>query len=131
MGVYIVGVTWFARTEARQSSRGQLTLAAVVMNLGLAILIAWVARWPTAGQTAVFFALGVIVLTINRRVFLAVSDPRPERVQAAIKTALLSIIVLDAALVFAKLGSAGTGYAVAVAALVIPALFVGRWIRLT
>ncbi|MBX3440522.1 MAG: UbiA family prenyltransferase, partial [Planctomycetaceae bacterium] len=43
MGVYIVGVTWFARTEAERSRRGPLALAAVVINLGLMILMAWVA----------------------------------------------------------------------------------------
>lgn len=131
MGIYIAGVTWFARTEARQSSRRQLFLAAIVMNLGLATLVVWVTRWPSFNETAVLFALGVIVLTIDRRLFRAINDPRPELVQVAIRTSLLSIIMLDATLVSAKLGVAGTGYAIAIAALIVPALFVGRWIRLT
>lgn len=131
MGAYIVGVTWFARTEAQRSSRLQLTLATLVANLGLAILLGWVADWPSEQKTAVFFAMGVIVLTINRRLLTAIADPVPARVQAAVRTSLLSIIILDATLVFAKLGPEGSGYAIAVALLVVPAMTLGRWIRLT
>ncbi len=131
MGAYIVGVTWFARTEAQRSSRLQLALAAVVVNLGLAILLGWVAASPSQEKTAVFFAMGVIVLTINRRLLAAVADPVPARVQAAIRTSLLSIIMLDATLVFAKLGPEGSGYAIAIALLVVPAMTLGRWIRFT
>jgi hypothetical protein len=39
--------------------------------------------------------------------------------------------MLDATLVFAKLGTEGTIYAIAVAALVVPALVLGRWMRVT
>jgi 4-hydroxybenzoate polyprenyltransferase len=131
MGVYIAGVTWFARTEAVRSSRVQLALATGVVNLGLAVLLGWVAQWPTRQPAAVLFVLGVIMLTINRRLIAAVFDPAPQRVQSAIKTALLSIIMLDATLVFAKLGTEGTIYAIAVAALVVPALVLGRWMRVT
>jgi hypothetical protein len=38
LGVYIIGVTWFARTEARVSSRWQLACALSVVNLGFVIL---------------------------------------------------------------------------------------------
>ncbi len=131
LGVYIVGVTWFARTEARQSSRVHLGLATGVVNIGLAILIGWVVRAPNPAVTSALFVLGVIGLSINRRLLIAISDPSPERVQAAIKTMLLSVIMLDATLIFAKLGQSGAGYAVATAALLIPALMLGRWMRLT
>ncbi|MGD9856152.1 MAG: UbiA family prenyltransferase [Planctomycetaceae bacterium] len=83
MGVYIAGVTWFARTEARHSSRRQLAGAAMVVNLGLTVLFGWASQWPSQQTAAVFFALGVIVLTINRRLLLAILDPAPARVQAA------------------------------------------------
>jgi 4-hydroxybenzoate polyprenyltransferase len=131
MGVYIVGVTWFARTEARLSSRVQLALAAGIVNLGLTILLAWVLQSPNGQRVSALLALGVIVLTIDRRLLIAISDPVPALVQAAIKTALLSIIMLDATLIFARLGPQGVGYAIVVAALVVPALTLGRWIRLT
>ncbi|MEZ6147537.1 MAG: UbiA family prenyltransferase [Planctomycetaceae bacterium] len=131
LGVYIVGVTWFARTEARQSSRVHLGLATCVVNFGLAILIGWLTRAPNPAVTPALFVLGVIGLSINRRLLVAISNPSPERVQAAIKTMLLSVIMLDATIIFAKLGQPGAGYAIATAALIVPAMMLGRWLRLT
>src|SRR5438046_2979590 len=45
VGLYIIGVTWFARTEARASSSLELTAAAVVMLFALVMALAV----PTAG----------------------------------------------------------------------------------
>ncbi|MCA9077667.1 MAG: UbiA family prenyltransferase [Planctomycetaceae bacterium] len=131
LGVYIVGVTWFARTEARQSSRVHLSLATVVVNLGLAMLIGWMTLAPNPAVTPALFVLAVIGLSINRRLLVAIADPSPQPVQTAIKTMLLSVIMLDATLVFAKLGQPGAGYAIATASLIIPAMMLGRWLRLT
>ncbi|GIT29427.1 MAG: hypothetical protein Ct9H300mP1_14730 [Planctomycetaceae bacterium] len=39
LGIYITGVTWFARNEAGSSTRGQLTAAVLLINIGLATLI--------------------------------------------------------------------------------------------
>ena len=44
VGVYITGVTLFARTETEPSNRWRLTLAVAVMMLGLAML-GWFPRW--------------------------------------------------------------------------------------
>ncbi|MDZ4687717.1 MAG: UbiA family prenyltransferase, partial [Planctomycetaceae bacterium] len=46
LGIYIVGVTWFARTEARQSNRGQLSAALVTLNAGLGVLVWLICTWP-------------------------------------------------------------------------------------
>ena len=131
LGIYILGVTWFARTEARLSSRLQLAGAMLVVNLGLATLIGWIVTSPGENRTAVLVAMAVIVLTINRRLAAAISQPVPQRVQPAIRTMLLSIIVLDATLIAHRLGADGAGYAIATVALLIPAMLLGRWIRLT
>jgi 4-hydroxybenzoate polyprenyltransferase len=131
LGIYITGVTWFARTEAHLSSRSQLIGATLVVNTGLATLIGWVANWPGSNRSAVLLALAIVVLTINRRLAAAVVNPLPERVQPAIRTMLLSIIVLDATLIAHRLGPAGAGYAIATVLLLLPAMFLGRWIRMT
>jgi 4-hydroxybenzoate polyprenyltransferase len=131
LGIYITGVTWFARTEARLSSRTQLVGAMLLVNIGLATLIGWVVNWPGTNRPTVLLALAIVVLTINRRLAAAVVQPLPERVQPAIRTMLLSIIVLDATLIAHRLGPAGAGYAVATVLLLIPAMFLGRWIRMT
>ncbi len=44
IGVYVTGLTWFARTESDRSSRPQLTFAAAVMAAGIAML-GWLPAW--------------------------------------------------------------------------------------
>ncbi len=132
LGIYIAGVTWFARTEAKVSRRNALGAAMLVINFGLATLMAWVLRWPIGGdQTVSLFVLLVIAMTINRRLAAAISDPQPRAVQLAVKTMILSIITLDAVLIYAHAGEPGLLYAVAVILLLVPSLLLSRWIKVT
>jgi 4-hydroxybenzoate polyprenyltransferase len=131
LGIYIAGVTWFARREAVHSDRRQLLGALAVINAGLCLLLAWTIQ-TTAGrssQMASILSLGAIIVIINRLPLLAIRDPRPERVQGAIRVMLLSIIMLDAMLVFIQTESSQP--AIIVAALLIPATLLGRWIFVT
>lgn len=131
LGIYIAGVTWFARQEAGQSDRRHLMGAWLVYNAGLALLFVWAVR-TTGGrpqQMMSLICLGVIILTINRQPVLAIRDPRPERVQAAIPVMLLSLIMLDATLIFIQTEDPFS--AVLVALLLIPATLLGRFIFVT
>lgn len=138
LGIYVVGVTWFARQEARRSSRLQLGGATTVINLGLGTLAVLITGlpgvllpWPglVDDPRGVLFALLVIALILNRRLIVAIVNPVPERVQPAVKTLLLSIIFLDAILIFFHTNS--PGYATMTAALILPALILGRWVFVT
>ncbi len=153
LGIYIAGVTWFARHEAKQSSRAQLAWAMVVVNLGLAVLIAFVGRTfvpafdrvlvPLAGPgfeaadpkrvlaviLSAVIVLAVILLIVNRRMTIALLNPAANQVQTAVKTMLLSLVMLDATLIFFKTGD--PLYALAIAALLLPAVILGRWIFVT
>ena len=131
LGIYIVGVTLFARQEAEQSRRGPLLGAAAVVNLGLAWLLAWVLT-RSSGRDTAFTAtvmLAVILVIVNRRMAAALASPAPQLVQTAVKTMLLTLVVLDATLIYFHTGEAV--YAVATLALLIPALTLGRWIFIT
>ncbi len=131
LGIYIAGVTWFARQEATQSDRKQLIGAWSILNAGLLILFAWAIQ-TTAGrdnQSLFLLCLGLIMVLINRTPFQAIRDPRPEKVQAAVKVMLLSLIMLDAMLVFIQIEHRLS--AVIVAALLIPATLLGRLIFVT
>lgn len=131
LGVYIVGVTWFARTEARQSRRGTLIGALLTVNAGIAILFGWLqwGRLADAGAMALLL-LAVIALTINKRMLVAVASPTPRAVQSAVRTMLLSVITLDAAMIYAKTGDIVIASVIA-AALIVPALLTGRVMRMT
>ncbi len=134
IGIYIVGVTWFARTEATTSARGQLAFGLAVMVAGVGLL-AWAPRWSPAGQP--FYLdprvvwpglLCLIMFVLIRRCVAAIASPRPAEVQSAVKLSILSLIVLDSAVV----SFVSPWYcALAVLALLAPTLWLGRWIYST
>lgn len=137
LGVFIVGVTFFARTEALTSNRWHLALAQFIMNCGFAILVWLIVAWRIGSPIQVPLAmLLVVAFTINRRATAAVRDPSPEIVQAGIKVMLLSLVIIDSTLVFWFLNTPdgatyGATHALATSALVIPAMLLGRVIPMT
>ena len=79
------GITWFARREADESSRLQLTLATVVMALGVAML-AWFPSWSDRVQPLIkldpqrwYLLTGAMGLLIVWRCVWAVIEPIPAR----------------------------------------------------
>ncbi len=130
IGVYIAGVTWFARGEADTSHRGQLLWATAVILCGIAMVArfpAWIEPEKLMPQQWNLFWLLIGVLVAHRCV-RAILDPRARLVQLAVRNCLMSLIVIDAAIV---LGMAGSGWACAILVLLAPAMFLGRWISAT
>jgi 4-hydroxybenzoate polyprenyltransferase len=134
MGVYIAGVTWLARTEATLSRRGALAGATCVITTGLVLLASVESALPiglvpdTMAPRAWYTLMGLLSFVIVRRCLVAVLDPRPQRVQLAVKNCLVSIIILDASLVMLV---CGLGWSLVVLSLLIPTLIGGRWISAT
>jgi 4-hydroxybenzoate polyprenyltransferase len=135
VGLYVVGVTWFARREAETSGRGQLTAACGVMVAGLACLASlpthvkasgmpWLVTQPMIWPALLF----LLALPVVRRSLRALTDTRPERVQAAVKQALITLILLDAAICLAI---AGPIWALCVVGLLAPAQVLGRYVAIT
>lgn len=133
IGLYIVGLTLFARTEAQSRSRVTvLTAGILIANAGVAALMWLVWDWPGAvsvTRVQILFGLAIIALVINRRWFLAASHPEPAHVQAGVKIGLLSLIVLDAVIVIWKSGN--LNYALITLAALIPAMFLSKLIPMT
>lgn len=130
IGLYIVGVTWFARTEASTSKSATLVAAMVVMIAGVAVLGASVRFLPVVRFEPGYYwlLLGLLMVTVLRRCGAAAMDPSPPLVQAAVKHSILSLIVLDAATAAAV---SDPLYGAAVIALVVPAFLLGRWVYST
>jgi 4-hydroxybenzoate polyprenyltransferase len=133
MGVYVAGITWYARTEATESSQMHLTAATAVMVLGIALF----GLFPYVGEIAHvklmkpgWWALLLALLAINvvRRSLTAAWKASPSAVQKAVGHALISIIILDAA---ATLMVRGPYWAMLVVALLVPTFVLRRWIYLT
>ena len=136
IGLYIVGVTWFARTEARRSNRVSLSLALVTMIAGLSVLAAFPYVTTVEGRFAeslrtygplLFALVGVVVV---RRCIDAIIRPEPLQVQRAIKQSILSLILFDASVCLA-VAPDRPYYGLLVLALLGPTLFLGRWIAAT
>jgi hypothetical protein len=123
IGLYIVGVTWFARNEAGRSSPAHLRGSAAVMLAALLLGLAVAARRPEGEipiafpflMTAFGFAIGVPVLK-------AIGQPEPKNVQAAIKRCILGLVVLDAVLATVYVGLWG----LLIVLLLVPALALSR-----
>jgi 4-hydroxybenzoate polyprenyltransferase len=131
MGIYVAGITWFARREAVISSRAQLVGAAVMIHGGIALLVMLLfASWPLSrldGLAA--FLLLPIVAFINFRLAPALGEPTPVNVQAAVKRLLLAIVFLDATMIYWATGN--PSLALGTTLLIIPAATLGRWIFIT
>jgi 4-hydroxybenzoate polyprenyltransferase len=132
MGGYVAGVTWFARQEAQQSSRTQLAAAVTIVHLGLVGLAAIILSLPSSAAIARWLAVGLLALVaiwLDVRLLAAIRDPTPRNVQSGVKRMLLAIVLLDATLVYWATGN--PVLALGVAALLIPAATLGRWIFIT
>lgn len=137
IGTYVVGVTWFARTEAEESNRWQLGLAVAVMACGIGLL-AWFPNWATLELDPVSQPVhindrwpllwGLLAVFICMRPVIAIISPSPQHVQAAVKNSILSLIMLDAVACYAVRGQEA---ALLIVFLLFPAMFLGRWIYST
>jgi 4-hydroxybenzoate polyprenyltransferase len=133
IGVYIMGVTIFARTDARVSSRGRLSTGLVVLLLGMGLLAA--VPWLTAERPPLvvarlgWYALwGALALIIGRRCLMALFEPSPTRVQSAVRNCVQSIIVLDAAIC---VGYVSPYWGFAVLSLLLPTFVLTMWLNAT
>lgn len=131
LGTYIVGVTWFARTEAKQSSRLQLALAMLVLLGGIGTLAGLIATRPAESSNPIiaYLLLTMIAGNLTLRAASAIADPIPSKVQPMIKLMLLSYVMLCATMVYWHTGNGNL--ALATACLVIPAILLGKFIPMT
>lgn len=132
VGVYVAGVTWFARTEARLSNQNILRAAACVMAGGLAISLFVPPLYEDQGtQARTFFLFPYLLVLfafyVGLTVARAIRHPVPAKVQAAVKRAVLGLIVLDALLACSLIGPSG----LLLVLLLVPAGTLGRWIYST
>jgi 4-hydroxybenzoate polyprenyltransferase len=133
VGVYIVGVTVFARTEARATARGRLVAGLAVLLAGMALLAAVPALTNfqpplVVGHSGWYLLWIVLALVTGRRCALAILEPSPPRVQAAVRHCVQSIIILDAAVC---VGYAGPFWGLTVLALIFPTLALAQWLKAT
>ena len=134
VGVYIAGVTWFARDDAHRSDRRQLVAAALVMLAGVGLVGA--TPWLSLGMMDRLLShtlpwqwevlIAVLAGFVLARTAPAIVQPSPGPVRAAVGRSITALIFLDAAACFA---AAGPTYAIWIAALVLPTVIVSRLVQ--
>jgi 4-hydroxybenzoate polyprenyltransferase len=130
VGLYIVGVTWFARTEARESSRAALASASSVMLAGLALGVAVAVHKPEGTASPAFVPLLVALgFWLGFPLRRAIESPTPANVQSGVKRSLMGLILFDAALAAGTAGTAG----LLILVLMAPSLYLNRkrWLYAT
>jgi 4-hydroxybenzoate polyprenyltransferase len=136
IGIYIAGITWFARTEATRSRRLPLVAATAMMMAGIA-MIGWVPRWmPSERIYSVmrndprgwYVLMLLMAVMIGWRCVAAIAKPESAWVQRAVAHAVLSLIILDASACFVI---RGPYFAAAILLLMLPAMFISRRISPT
>jgi 4-hydroxybenzoate polyprenyltransferase len=128
VGLYIVGVTWFARTEARHSDRSQLRRATAVVLVSLFGVLLLPLHLPAGTSSPLFpYLLVAFAFYVGLPAQRAWTKPEPTRVQTAVKRAVLGLIVLDAVLATAVAGTVG----LTLVLLLPPALVLGKWLYST
>jgi 4-hydroxybenzoate polyprenyltransferase len=132
VGVYIIGVTWFARTEAHVSNQNMLLVGAGFMLAGLlfALTVPPLAQFSGMASDTAFLFLYLLTafgFYVGSAVVQAIRRPLPKHVQAAVKRAVLGLVVLDAILATAMVGLGG----LVLLLLLVPAHFLGRWVYST
>ncbi len=128
VGLYIVGVTWFARTEARTSRKSALEAAAVVMLAALLLALPVPVWFPPDTSSPLFpYLLVGLGFLVGIPVWSAIARPAPAQVQAAVKRSIMGLVLLDATLATGLAGTSG----LVILVLLVPALYLGRWIYST
>ena len=128
VGIYIVGVTWFARTEEKRSKPEILRAAAVVMLIALLIALAVPLRVPPGTSSVLFpYLLVVFAFWIGIPAVKAIRKPIPQNVQAGVKRCILGLVGLDALLATVFVGTPG----LLILLLLPPALLIGKWVYST
>jgi len=128
VGVYIVGITWFARTEEGTSQKAQLFPAAGVLVIALGLAAAMpVHLAPDAAPVYFIYLLAGYAFYAGRSVIAAIRVPTSKNVQNAVKTCILGLIIFDAILAMAFVGWKG----LLIVLLLIPAHRLGKWVYST
>ncbi len=135
IGLYVLGITVYARHEATVSPRLNLALGIVFEMAGLglmALLPQWDQRqgraWWLSPDIQFPLLIALISLTVLHRGLRGFLRPGARHVQMAVKHALLTLILLDAAVVAMW---AGPWPGAAVALMVLPALASSMRLRTT
>jgi 4-hydroxybenzoate polyprenyltransferase len=136
-GLYVVGITLVSRSETHGGLGGHLLTGLTVQNvaiLGLAGIALQHQRFPHPATDRPLIplegllVLALVAMAVNLAAGRAIRQPTPRRIQATVKTSILTLVWLNVGLVAAVRGPVS---AALVAGLWVPAYILGRWMYST
>ena len=127
MWLYVTSLTFFARKEAGDSGRARLILGALGVCcavIGLALII------PASHSMhgAYFLFVAGLCFSLAYFGFVAVRDQTRPQVQRTVGRFVMAIILLDVCIAWAARGPVA---ATPIAILLVPALLLRKWFRVT
>lgn len=132
IGVYVTGITLFARSEARLSTPWPLRFGVALIFLAL---IGWgmaaSSFSPGPAMRFVVLMLFLIAFQLARRVMPALRTGEPKYVQNGVRVMLLTIPMLEAIAIVAHGGEQAVPLAIAAALMMIPGQILSRFIPMT
>ncbi len=134
IGLYVLGITWFARDEAKRSRRVQLIGAMLAMLTGVAMLGALpnvtthLLPHIVADPTSWYFPVAMLAVFVGLRCLWAIAQPSPGRVRMVVTQSIMALVVLDASACYTTRGRI---YAIAILLLLIPGWILSRKIAST
>lgn len=125
LGLYIVGVTLFAKNEAGKSNTALLVTSAAIMLAAIGV-DAWLVGNSGVADAIQGCQMALLILSLNilMRTSIAIVNAQPGRIQRTVGLFLLCIIILDALMVFGMTGDPKA--AVLVIMLIAPASLIRR-----
>ena len=133
VGLYICGITWFARDEARESTKMNHYIGAALILLALGSLHTLPYRFGIENPSRIFgchIFLTLATLFILWRIQKAIRTGKPVDFQTAIVMCLFSLIILDAFFVMLATPTEPQA-ALFIAAMLLPSNIIGRFTRPT
>jgi 4-hydroxybenzoate polyprenyltransferase len=130
IGTFICGLTWFARNEASKSRQSNLILSTLLITVGILVLASTGYVFSLANPIGIAVLIIAVSIPAMYRVSAATAAPTALKVQQAVRALIQSLILFDAAVcILAVPGN--PAFAMATLALLIPAMYLARFISST
>ncbi len=128
IGIYIIGVTFYAKHEAVQSNRLSLVMASIIIVFALSIglILPTFIHQENSIPWLYPYLFFLLMVRVGKALWNGIAEPTPRNVQTGVVTCLKSLVLLDCILAIAIAGWIGLWILV----LLIPNLIMNRFKKL-
>ena len=128
IGIYIIGVTFYAKHEAVQSNRLSLVMASIIIVFALSIglILPTFIHQENSIPWLYPYLFFLLMVRVGKALWNGITEPTPRNVQTGVVTCLKSLVLLDCILAIAIAGWIGLWILV----LLIPNLIMNRFKKL-